>query len=297
MYFQISEVTTNPLIPFGVAFCIAFFCSMAGVSGGFLLLPFQVSILRYITPGVSSTNLLYNIIGTPAAVIRYIREKRLFWPLLLVLVSGLIPGILVGIFIHLKFMTDVRIFKIFVGTLLLLLGLNMLRNMVRAIKNNEHKEKLSGQTFEISNMQLSLQKITCEFNGKCLSFSTPQLFLLSFIVGIASGIYGIGGSGILAPLLVSIYRLPVYLTAGATLMANFVSSIIGVVAYECFASVKGVEDVGPDWALGTIMGAGGFLGMYMGARCQRFVPAIYIKFILMATCLYVGIRYLVISFL
>jgi uncharacterized membrane protein YfcA len=42
-----------------VAFFISFFTSMAGVSGAFLLLPFQMSVLGLATPAVSATNLVF----------------------------------------------------------------------------------------------------------------------------------------------------------------------------------------------------------------------------------------------
>jgi len=45
MLFPISGIEVNPIIPFMVAFLVSFFTSMGGVSGAFLLLPFQVSFL------------------------------------------------------------------------------------------------------------------------------------------------------------------------------------------------------------------------------------------------------------
>jgi hypothetical protein len=41
--FPVSGVTTNVLIPPLVAIVVSFLTSMGGVSGAFLLLPFQVS--------------------------------------------------------------------------------------------------------------------------------------------------------------------------------------------------------------------------------------------------------------
>jgi len=50
---------------------------MAGVSGAFLLLPFQVSVLGFTSPAVSATNLVYNLVATPGGVYRYARGGRL----------------------------------------------------------------------------------------------------------------------------------------------------------------------------------------------------------------------------
>ena len=81
MIFPVSGVEISPLIPLMVAFVVSFFTSMGGVSGAFLLLPFQISILGFTSPAVSPTNLVYNIVAIPSGVYRYIREGRMAWPL------------------------------------------------------------------------------------------------------------------------------------------------------------------------------------------------------------------------
>jgi uncharacterized membrane protein YfcA len=66
MLFPVSGVETYAFIPPLIAFVISFFCSMGGVSGAFLLLPFQMSVLNFTSPSVSSTNLIYNIVAIPS---------------------------------------------------------------------------------------------------------------------------------------------------------------------------------------------------------------------------------------
>jgi SAM-dependent methyltransferase len=63
MLFPVSDIEVNPFIPFILAFIVSFFTSMGGVSGAFLLLPFQVSFLGYTAPSVSGTNQVFNIIS------------------------------------------------------------------------------------------------------------------------------------------------------------------------------------------------------------------------------------------
>ena len=61
---------------------------MDGVSGAFLLLPFQMSFLGYVNPSVSATNQLFNIVAIPSGVYRYYRRGAWFWPLTWVVVIG-----------------------------------------------------------------------------------------------------------------------------------------------------------------------------------------------------------------
>src|SRR4030043_309642 len=96
MTFPVSGVEVSPWIPPLVAFGISFFTSMGGVSGAFLLLPFQMSVLGFTSPAVSATNQLFNVVAIPSGVLRYVREGRMVWPLAFAVVAGTLPGVLVG---------------------------------------------------------------------------------------------------------------------------------------------------------------------------------------------------------
>ena len=56
MFFEVAGIEVHPLIPPLVALVISTFTSTGGISGAFLLLPFQVSVLGFTSPAVSSTN-------------------------------------------------------------------------------------------------------------------------------------------------------------------------------------------------------------------------------------------------
>jgi uncharacterized membrane protein YfcA len=111
-------------------------------------------------------------------------------------------------------------------------------------------------------------------------------------VGIAGGIYGIGGGSIVAPFFVAIIGLPVYAVAGAALMGTFVTSLAGVFFYQILAQFHPHLSVAPDWRLGAIFGIGGILGMYLGARTQKYVPSRVIKGMLCACVLFVAGKYI-----
>ncbi len=61
MIFPVSGVEVNPIIPPLVAFLVSSMTAPAGVSGAFLLLPFQMSVLNFTSPTVSPTKLIYNM--------------------------------------------------------------------------------------------------------------------------------------------------------------------------------------------------------------------------------------------
>ena len=123
--FQTAGINTYVFIPPVVAFVISFFTSMAGISGAFLLLPFQVSLLGFTSPSVSATNFLYNVVGTPGGVIRYVKNKQMVWPLIACILAGTLPGVLIGYYLRILFLPDPRVFKLFVGIVLLYVGLRL----------------------------------------------------------------------------------------------------------------------------------------------------------------------------
>ena len=102
------------------------------------------------------------------------------------------------------------------------------------------------------------------------------MLILAFIVGIVGGAYGIGGGSIIAPFCVSFFHLPVYTVAGAALLGTFLTSIAGVFFYSVIPAKAGISTL-PDWPLGILFGLGGIVGMYCGARLQRFMPQRAIK--------------------
>ncbi len=137
----------------------------------------------------------------------------------------------------------------------------------------------------------NIRRLGFALYGESYEISFPGIFFLSFIVGIIGGIYGIGGGAIIAPFFVTFFRLPVYIVAGAALMGTFITSVAGVVFYQAIAPFYPHLSEAPDWLLGILFGAGGMASMYLGARCQKFVPANTIKCMLTGVMLLTAAKY------
>lgn len=286
--FTTSGIQTYIFIPPAVAFVISFFTSMAGISGAFLLLPFQVSVLGFVSPSVSSTNFLYNVVGTPGGVLSYAREKRLVWPLAASIIAGTLPGVLIGYYIRVKWLPDPRAFKFFVGMVLIFVGYRLVKDLVHL---RPSLVTTADRSFQTCITDISIREIRFDFRGRCIRFSVPAVLLPALGVGIVSGIYGIGGGAIIAPFLVTVIHIPVYAVAGAVLLANLMTSLAGVVFYSAIPLHQGVS-APPDWLLGILFGAGGLLGMYFGAKYQRYMPEKTIKLILAIVVYSVAVKYI-----
>lgn len=295
--FPISGVETNILLPPLVAMVISFFTSMAGVSGAFLLLPFQMSILNYTALSVSGTNHVYNVVAIPSGVYRYIKEGRMAWPLTWVIIAGTLPGVVIGYYIRAYYLPDPKTFKFFVGCVLLFIGAKILKELFFQKKSSQTTPLINplnkplDESSKIKNVVFSIKRVEYEFWGKLFSFSTIGMFILALVVGIIGGAYGIGGGAIIAPFCVAIFHLPVYTIAGAALMGTFITSFAGAIFFSIMPAVNSVSPM-PDWPLGVLFGIGGFIGMYFGARFQKFVPQKIIKFIIALIITFLSFTYI-----
>jgi hypothetical protein len=221
---------------------IALVTAPVGVSGAVFLLPVQLSVLDVPSPAVTPTNLLFNVVATPGALLRYRRQGTLSGPLTRQLVAGTMPGVIAGAIIRVYAVPGPRVFQLLVAAFLLPLGTWLAaRTLLPACA--PHSSALSGRA----------------------------VTALALIVGVVGGIYGIGGGSIIGPVLTG-RGVPVTRVAPAVLASTFLASVTGAITYALLAMVHHGGSIAPDWPLGLACGVGGLIGGYLGARLQPRVP-------------------------
>ncbi|MFJ4836382.1 TSUP family transporter [Streptomyces sp. NPDC088747] len=250
------------LLGFATGLLISVTTAPVGVSGAVFLLPVQVSVLGVPSPAVTPTNLLYNVVAGPGALLRYWRAGRLGGPLTRLLIAGTVPGVVVGAVLRVVAVPSPGIFRLLIAALLLPLGLWLWLRTFRPAPPRIRQ-------------QLSPRATTT----------------LALAVGIASGIYGIGGGSLLGPILVG-RGAPVATVAPAALTSTFVTSVVGAATYALL-SLAATGDVAPDWLLGLSCGAGGLLGGYLGARLQPHLPETALRCLLGSLATGIGALYVV----
>jgi len=285
--FPVSGVKTYLFLPSLVMFFISSLVSPAGVSGAFILLPFQMSVLGYTAPGVSGTNFIYNITSIPLGSYQYFKQKRFSWTLLTIFLLGTIPGIFFGYLIRIKYLPNPIYFKVFVGLVLLYLGSRCIIDFFTTKDTSTNLKKII-----VQKEKLGLLKSYIIMDSATYQFNTFAIFLPSLFTGIIGGAYGIGGGAIMAPYCVSILKLPVYIVGGATLISTWISSIIAALFYA-LGPFSQNPATAPDFLLGSLFGIGGMAGIYIGTRLQTRLPARVIKIILGIAILTISLKYLI----
>jgi hypothetical protein len=291
----IALVPTDPLLRgvmlVLVAACVSFLASLGGLSGAFLLMPFQISVLGFTGAAVTPTNHLFNVVGIPSGVLRYGREGRMVGPLAAVVALGTVPGVILGSMARVSWLADPRHFKLFVGLVMALIASRLLDKARRGLlgRNASASPTCVGPVEVLS---FDWRCIEYRFSGEMYRVSVPALFALSLVIGVIGGAYGIGGGAIIGPFLISWFGLPVFTTAGATLLGTFLSSLTGVVCFTV-AGLHGHPELLPDWGTGLLLGLGGMVGIHFGASLQKHLPATLIEALLGVMVLGIALHYVV----
>jgi uncharacterized protein len=251
------------LAGFLAAFVIATVTAPVGVSGAVFLLPVQLDVLGVPNPAVTPTNLMYNVVAGPGALLRYRRSGQLAGDLTRRLLLGTLPGVVLGAVLRVYVVPGPRVFRIVVAVVLLPLGLWLIRR--------------------------SLSRGSAAATSSTLA--SRHLTGLALLVGVVGGVYGIGGGSILGPILVS-SGMAVGLVAPAALASTFVTSVVGALTFAVLGLVHS-GSIAPEWSVGLACGVGGLLGGYLGARLQPRVPERGLRLLLGTLAVALAVLYLV----
>jgi uncharacterized membrane protein YfcA len=251
----------DELFGFAVGALIAMVTAPVGVSGAVFLLPVQLSVLNVPNPAVTPTNLLFNVVAGPGALVRYHRQGALGGPLTRLLIAGTLPGVVAGAALRVFVVPGPAVFRILVGLLLLPLGLWLCARTLRPSRRDGGRP------------------------------STRFVTALALAVGTVGGVYGIGGGSILGPVLVG-RGMPVAQVAPAALASTFLTSLTGAATYAALSGTA-QGDIAPDWTLGLTCGLGGLVGGYLGARLQPRLPETALRFTLGCLATALAVLYLV----
>lgn len=239
---------------------IATLTTPVGVSGAVFLLPVQLSVLGVPSPAVTPTNLLFNVVSGPGALLRYRRDGNLFGPLTRQLVAGTLPGVVVGAVIRAYVVPGPRVFRLIVAAFLLPVSLWLFARTVRP--RPHHREGAP---------------------------SRGSITILALIVGVVGGIYGIGGGSILGPVLAG-RGVPISKVAPAALVSTFLTSIVGAGTYGLLSLATAAT--APDWPLGLLCGVGGVIGGYLGAWLQPYLPEKALRLLLATVAFALAVLYI-----
>lgn len=214
-----------------------------------------LSVIMMIFTGLSST-LAYMKVGT----VDY-KSGIIFF-------AGSAPGTVIGAFVNKNL--DLPSFNLYFGILLVLLSLLLL---IRGYLKEVHWFVDNGrQTTFIDKQQ------------KEYVYGYPIWFalLLTFFVGFASGLFGIGGGSILVPAMILLFLFPPHVAIGTSMFMVFLSAIVNSITHISLGHVP--------WIYTVAVVPGAYIGAKVGASLNKRLNSEMLVTILRLVLLVLGLR-------
>ncbi|MFZ3576747.1 sulfite exporter TauE/SafE family protein [Virgibacillus sp. DJP39] len=254
----------------------AFAGSLVGLGGGILLIPSLLflnqisSEFSWATPQtIVGISLIVMVFTALSSTIFYFREGRVDYKTGFLLLSGSVPGGILGSWLN-QFVAEDD-FSFYFGILMIVLSL----------------------LFFIKRNMLGKQPVTkkglrsFQFDGVTYQYTVTfwVAFITSLVVGTLSGLFGIGGGSIMVPLMILLFGFPVHIAIATSMFIIFFSSIISAGTHIILGHVS--------WEYVLFFIPGAWIGGTIGAKVNQRMNSRALEWILRVLLMLIGLRLII----
>jgi uncharacterized membrane protein YfcA len=251
------------------------FGTLIGAAGGFLLVPILLFLYPNETPAtITSITLTVAFCNALSGSIAYSRLKRIDYRTGLIFSAASVTGAVIGA--DITHLLSRGIFQYIFGSVIILVSVYLF------VRPQRRQGGASDRW-----LRASRRLTDADGNVFRYSFSLLRGILISFGVGLVSGLLGIGGGIIHVPAMTQLLNFPAHI---ATATSHFVVAITTLSAVIVHV-VTGAYTQGIRRA--AVLSVGAIIGAQFGARLSRKVSGVWIIRMLAAGLALVGIRLLV----
>lgn len=240
------------------AFGIGLVSAVAGIGGGSLLVPFLILALGYNVKVAIATSLMCIVVTSSSASSEYLRRGLVDVNTALLLEPLTALGAITGAYVTLSL--PVNVLKVALGALFLYISVETMWKAFREEKARVTSSKNVG------------------------TFRKVVSSILSFIAGLTSGIFGIGGGVIKVPIMMYIMGLPIKTAVATSSFMVGLTAASGEIVYL----IKGLTD--PMTVI--LLSIGIMPGATIGAKALRRIKPRYVRIVFGAVLLYASLRLL-----
>jgi uncharacterized membrane protein YfcA len=249
------------------------FGTLVGAGGGFVLVPLLALLEPTLaTNAVTAMSLAVVAMNATSGAIAYARHRRIDYRSGLIFAAATLPGSIGGAYIS-RFIAR-EVFDLVFAALLIGLAIFVL------VTHEEEPEPAPEGTWGYAHRAL------VDASGTAYRYSAniPLGVALSFGVGFASSLLGIGGGVIHVPALVGILGFPTHI---ATATSHFVLAIMATVATVTHIAQGDLNGL---YLQTVLIGIGAVAGAQLGARLSARIHGRHIVRALAASLIFVGLR-------
>lgn len=249
--------------------------SLIGLGGGVVIVPVLIYLSSFIdtlevTPQLAvGTSLAVIVVISIASTLSYSKQKVIDYRNGFILFSTSGPGALFGS--YLNAFLDVKWFSLYFGAFIIMISLIlMIQSKLPVIQvrgpgmiSSTFTDPATGQQYDYN-------------------YSIAWALPISFLVGMLSGLFGIGGGALMVPVLILLFRFPPKLAAATSMFIILFSSLSGSVYH---ISVGNVE-----WSLLIGLVPGAWIGGKFGAMLSHKLQSRTIEMALRIVLIIIGLR-------
>ncbi|SHG41914.1 sulfite exporter TauE/SafE family protein [Ornithinibacillus halophilus] len=252
----------------------AFIGSLIGLGGGVILVPSLLllhelsSDFSWATPqAIVGISLITMIFTSLSSSISYFKKGRVDYKAGLLFLFGSIPGSMFGSWLNQFIETDAFLLYFGILTILISMLFFIKRNPPAILQNSTGK---SIRTFHL--------------DGKTYRYTINKwlAFFLSLLVGILSGLFGIGGGSIMVPAMILLFGFPVHIAAATSMFMIVFVSIIGASTHITLGHIE--------WEYVLFFLPGAWIGGKLGAKTNQLLKGNTLEWILRIILVVIGIR-------
>jgi uncharacterized protein len=260
-----------------ILFCVGLFAgtlgSLVGIGGGIIIVPILLylatvfaSLSSFSAQLAAGTSLLIVMLTAISSVIAFHKQKRIDYRSGVLFFVGAGPGSLVGAYFSNFFSTDS--FLLGFGVFLLLLSLLLML-----------KDKLKPISFSHV-----IERTYTDSSGEIhhYGFHTPTAIIVSFVIGIISSLFGIGGGAMLVPMMLMIFRFPPLVATATSMFVIFLSSVTGSFTHILQGHIS--------WLVLILIAPGSWIGGKLGAYLSQKMSNRVLLIIFRITLVLVAIK-------
>ena len=256
IYLPIAELSVNVFLALGMGGAVGFLSGLFGVGGGFLMT--QLLILVGIPAPVAVATSANQIIGPSLlAFLTHWRRGNVDFRMGTILLVGGVAGSSFGVWLFslLRGIGQVDlVIKLSYVTLLAVLGSLMLSESIRAMLRRRRRALTKRhQHYWIHGLPLKMR-----FRRSRLYISVLPSVGVGLVVGVLSGILGVGGGFVMVPAMIYLLGMPTAVVVGTSLL-----QIIFVTANVTVLQAATLQTV--DVVLALLLMTGGVVGAQIGS--------------------------------
>ena len=249
--------------------------SLVGLGGGIIIVPALIYFGTYTTflPEISpqiavGTSLVVIIFTGLSSTVTYVKYKTVDYKSGFIFLIGSGPAGIIGALIN-KFL-DMQLFSIYFGMFMMFVSIVLI-----------FKEKL--KPIEKKRMTGIIRTYKNEDGIETTYGYHPVLgIIVAFIVGLFSGLFGIGGGSLMVPAMIILFLFPPHVAVATSMFMIFLSSIVSSIAHISMGNV--------DWLFALALIPGAWIGGRFGAKINTKLTSNTVVHLLRAILIIIGIR-------